>query len=164
MAFGHKSWLSKADFTRLIVISHKVCWIPYYDIAWLIVHTWLSTCKLLLYYNWLIGSWVTIVMSYDVMTFTHDSHYESWVSPMWLIWAQDLVYGLWLVNGLLYCDSYELWDGFDAMTHYESLKLCYAGWWVTKVSVVGRCLCKGLGSDHERGSSRNHLSTFLDLR
>ena len=30
--------------------------------------------------------------------------------------------------------------------------------------MVGRCLYKGLGSNQEIGSSRNHLSTFLKLK
>jgi len=72
-------------------------------------------------------SWLTIVTSYDVMTFAHDVmtfahdlYYESWVSRMWLIWAHDLVDGWWLVNSMLRSDSYESSDGFHAMTHYES--------------------------------------------
>ena len=43
----------------------------------------------------------------DVMTFAHDSYYESWVSRMWLVRAHDLVYEFWLVNGMLRDDSYE---------------------------------------------------------
>ena len=39
-----------------------------------------------------------IVMSYDVMRFTHDSDYESWVLRMWLIQLQNLVYEFWLVK------------------------------------------------------------------
>ena len=35
---------------------------------------------------------------------------------------------------------------------------------VTRVKVVGRCLYKKLDSDHEIGSSRNQLSTFLYFR
>jgi len=34
-----------------------------------------------------------MVMSYDGMTFAHDSYYESWVSRMRLILARDQVYG-----------------------------------------------------------------------
>jgi len=85
----HKSWLSKADFTWLIVMSHKVCWFSQYDVARLIAFTWLRPCESSLYYDWLIVSWLTIVTSYDVMPFAHDSCYESWVLRMWLIWAHD---------------------------------------------------------------------------
>jgi len=64
---------------------------------------------------------LTIVMSYDVMTFAHDSHYKLWVSHMWLIQAHDLIYEFWLdSNGMLRSDSWESADGFHAMTHYES--------------------------------------------
>ena len=94
-----KSWLSKADFTWPILISHKVCWFSYYDVTWLIVRTWLRTCESSLYYDWLMVSWLKIVKSYDVFIFTHDSYYESWVSRIWLIWAHDLVYRFWLVKG-----------------------------------------------------------------
>ena len=103
----HKSWLSKADFTWLILMSHKVCGIPHYDVTGLIVLTWLGTREELLYYDWLIVSWLTIVTSYGVMTFAHDSYNESWVSRMWLVWAHELVYEFWLVNGMLWDDSYE---------------------------------------------------------
>jgi len=131
-------------------MSHKVCWILHYDVTWLIVLTWLCTCESLLYYDWLIVSWLTIVTSYDVMIFAHDSYYESWVSRMWLVWAHDLVYELSM--------DFALWL---TMSHRG---LCSARWWVTRVRVVGRCLYKALGSDQEIGSSRNHLSTFLYSR
>jgi len=81
----HKLWLSKADFTWLILMSHKVCWISHYDVTWLIVLTWLRTRESLLYFDWLMVSWLTMVTSYDVMTFAHDSYYESWVSRVWLV-------------------------------------------------------------------------------
>ena len=146
----HKLWLSKADFTWLILMSHKVCWISHYDVTWLIVFTWLRTRESLLYFDWLIVSWLTIVTLYDVMTFTHDSHYESWVSRMWLVWAHDLGYKSSM--------DFALWL---TMSHRG---LCSARWWVTRVRVVGRCLYRALGSDQEIGSSRNHLSTFLYSR
>ena len=57
--------------------------------------------------------------SYDVMTFAHDSYHKLWVSCMWLIWAYDLIYRLWLITGMLISDSYESSGGFYAMTHYE---------------------------------------------
>jgi len=31
-------------------------------------------------------------MSYNVMTFAHDSYYESWVSRIGLVGAHDVVY------------------------------------------------------------------------
>jgi len=145
-------------------MSHKVCWILHYDVTWLIVLTWLCTCESLLCYDWLIVSWLTIVKSYDVMTFAHDSYYESWVSRMWLIRAHDLVYELWLVNGMLRDDSCESSMGFALWLTMSHRDLCSERWWVTRVRVVGRCLYKALGSDQEIGSSRNHLSTFLYLR
>jgi len=43
----------------------------------------------------------------DVITFAHDSYYESWVSRMWLVRAHDFVYEFWLVNRMLGDDSYE---------------------------------------------------------
>ena len=107
MLWCHKLWLSQAEFTWLILISHKVCWILHYDVIWLITFTWLRTCESWLYYDWLIVLWLTIVTSYDVMTFAHDSCYESWVSHMWLIWAQDLGSEFWLVKRRLWDDSYE---------------------------------------------------------
>ena len=60
---------------------------------WLIAFTWLRTCESLVDYDWLTISWLTIVTSYDVMTFAHDSYYKSWVSRMRLIWAHYRVYG-----------------------------------------------------------------------
>ena len=148
----HKSWLSKADFTWLIFMSHKVCWIPHYDLAWLIVRTWLRTRESLVYYDWLIVSWLTIVMSYDVMTFAHDSHYESWVSHMWLVWAHDLAYEFWLINGMLCDDSCESSMDFARWLTMSHRGLCNARWWVTRDRVVRRCLYKALGSDQEIGS------------
>ena len=133
----HKSWLSKAGFTWLIFMSRKVCWILHYDVTWLIVLTWLCTCESLLYYDWLIVSWLMIVTSYDVMIFADDSYYESWVSRMWLVWAHDLVYELSM--------DFALWL---TMSHRG---LCSVRWWVTRVRVVGRCLYKALGSDQEIG-------------
>ena len=118
-SYCHKSWPSKADFTWLILMSHKVYWILHYDVTWLIVLTWLRSRESLLYYDWLNVSWLTIVTSYDVMTFAHDSYYESWVSRMWLVWAHDLVYEFWLVKRML-CDDSWVINGFRAMTHYES--------------------------------------------
>jgi len=93
MTCCHESWLSKVDFTWLILISHKVCWFCTMTSLRLIAFTWLRTCESLVDYDWLMVSWLTMVMSYDVMTFAHDSYYESWVSRMWLIWAHDRVYG-----------------------------------------------------------------------
>ena len=157
----HKSWLSKADLTWLILMSHKVCWIPHYELTWLIVLTWRLTRESLLYFDWLIVSWLTIVTSYDVMTFAHDSYYESWVSPMWLVWAHDLVYEVWLVNGMLCDDSYESSMDFTLWLTTSHRSLCSARWWVTRVRVVRRCLYQALGFNQGIGSSRNHLSTFL---
>ena len=145
-------------------MSHKVCWILHYDVIWLIVLTWLCTCESLLYYDWLIVSRLTIVTSYDVMILAHDSYYESWVSRRWLVWAHELVYGFWLVNGMLSDDSYESSMDFALWLIMSHRGLCSARWWVTRVRVVGRCLYKALGSDQEIGSSRNHLSTFLYSR
>ena len=160
----HKSWLSRPDFIWLILMSHKVCWILHYDVTWLIVLTWPWTCESLLCYDWLIVSWLTIVTSYDVMSLAHDSYYESWVSRMWLVWAHDLVYEFWLVIGILGNDSYESSMDFALWLTISHRGLCSAGWWVTRVRVVGRCLYKALGSDQEIRSSRNHLSTFLYSR
>ena len=126
-------------------MSHKVCWFSHYDVAWLIAFTWLRTCEPLLDYDWLLVSWLTIVTSYDVMFFAHDSGYESWVSRVWLLWAHDLVYEFWLVNGMLGDDSYESLMDFAlwlAMSHRD---LGSARWWVTRVRVVGRGLYKRLG-------------------
>ena len=145
-------------------MSHKVCWILHYDVTWLIVLTWLPTRKSLLYYDWLIVSWLTIVISYDVMTFAHDSYYESWVSRMWLVRAHDLFYGFWLVNGMWCDDSYELLMDFALWLTTSQRDLCSTRWWVTRDRVVRRCLYKALGSDQGIGSSRNHLSTFLYSR
>jgi len=91
----HKSWLSKVDFTWLILISHKVCWFCTMTSLWLIAFTWLRTSESLFDYDWLMVSWLKIVTSDDVMIFTHDSYYESWVARMGLIWAHDRVYGFW---------------------------------------------------------------------
>ena len=147
----HKSWLSKADFTWLILMSHKVCWILHYDVAWLIVLTLLRTRKSFLYYDWLIVSWLTIVTSYHVMTFAHDSYYESWVSRMWLVRAHDLVYGFWLVNRMLCDDSYESLMDFALWLTTGHRGLCSTRWWVTRVRVVGRRLYKALGWDQGIG-------------
>jgi len=113
--------------------------------------TLLRTCESLLYYDWLNGSWLTIVKSYDLMTFAHDSHYESWVSRMWLAWAHDLVYEFWLVNGILRDDSYESSMDFALWLTTSHRGLCSARWWVTRVRVVTRCLYKALGSDQGIG-------------
>ena len=145
-------------------MSHKVYWISHNDVTWLIVLTWLRTRESLLYFDWLIVSWLTIVTSYDVMTFAHDSYYESWVSRVWLVWAHDLGYEFWLVNGMLGNDSYESLMDFALWLTMSRRGLCSARWWVTKDRVVRRCLYKALGSDQEIGSSRNHLSTFLYSR
>ena len=138
-------------------MSHKVCWIPHYDVTWLIVLTWLRTRESSLHYDRLIVSWLTIVTSYDVMTFAHDSDCESWVSRMRLIWAHDLGYGLWLVNSMLRSDPYKSSEGFNTMTRYESWRLYNARWWVTRVRVVGRCLYEALGSDQGIKTSLLHL-------
>jgi len=132
-------------------MSDKVCWILHDDGTWLIVLTWLRTCESLLGYDWLIVSWLTIVTSYDVMIFARDSYYESWVSRMWLVWAHDLVYEFWLVNGMLCDDSYESSMDFALWLTMSHRGLCSARWWVTRVRVVGRCLYKALGSDQEIG-------------
>jgi len=142
-------------------MSHKVCWISHYDVTWLIVLTWLRNRESLLYYDWLNISWLTIVTSYDVMTFTHDSHYESWLSRMWLVWAHNLVYEFWLVNGMLCDDSYKSSMDFALWLTTSHRALGSARWWVTRDRVVRRCLYKALGSDQGIGSSPNHLSTFL---
>ena len=160
----HKSWVSKADFTWLILMSHKVCWILHYEVTWLIVLTWLRTCESLLYYDWLNVSWLTIVTSYDVMTFAHDSHHESWVSRMGLVWAHDLVYEFWLVNRMLCDDSLESSMDFALWLTMSHRGLCSARWWVTRVRLVGRCLYKALGSDQEIGTNHcNNTSSDWNL-
>jgi len=61
-----------------------------------------------------------MVMSYDVMTFAHDSYYESWVSRTRLI---ERVIGFMRLDRwkrMCAVDSYESADGFRTMTHYES--------------------------------------------
>jgi len=141
-------------------MSHKVCWISHYNVTWLLVLTWLRTRESLLYFDCLIVSWLTIVTSYDIRTFAHDSHYESWVSRMWLVWAHDLVYEFWLVNGMLCDDSYESSMDFALWFTMSHRGLCSARWWVTRVRVVGRCLYKALGSDQEIG----HEPSLLHLR
>jgi len=132
----------------------------YYNIVGLIVFTWLRTCKLLFDYDWLMVSRLPIGTSYDVMTFAHDSHYESWVSRMWLIRAHDLVYEFWLVNGMLRDDSYESSMGFALWLTMSHRELCSARWWVTRVRVVGRCLYKEL----EIAQGDSHEPSLLHLR
>ena len=82
-----KSWLSKADFTWLILISHKVCWVFHYDVIWLIAFTWLRTCESLGDYDWLMISW------------RHDRD---------VIWCNDFAYDYALAShGFHTCDSFE---------------------------------------------------------
>ena len=70
---------------------------------------------------WLVDSlWLTIVTSYDVMTFAHDSYCELWVLGMWLIGVYNLIYEFWLVKGIVGSDPGESGDGFHPMSHYES--------------------------------------------
>ena len=158
----HKSWPSKADFTWLIFMSHKVCWISHYDVTWLIVLTWLCTRKSLL------------CLGNDFMTHDCDviwcNDFRTWLT-LWVMslarvtrWAHDLVYEFWLVNGILGNDSYESLMDFALWLTMSHRGLCSARWWVTRVRVVRRCLYKALGSDQGVGSSRNHLSTFLYSR
>jgi len=73
----HKSWLSKADFTWLIVISHKVCLC--FVLCSQLTHSshMTRTCVSSLCYDWLMFLWLTIVSHNDVMIFASDSHYES---------------------------------------------------------------------------------------
>ena len=118
------------------------------------------TCESLLCYDWLIVSWLKIVTSYDVMIFTHDSYYESWVSRTWLVWAHDLVYEFWLVNGMLCDDSYESSMHFAVWLTTSHSGLCSARWWVTRNRAVRRCLYKGLVSDQGIG----HEPSLLHLR
>ena len=98
------------------------------------------------------------------MTFAHDSYHESWVSRVWLVWEHDLVYEFWLVNGILGNDLYESLMDFALWLTRSRRGLCRARWWVNRDRIVRRCLYKALGSDQEKGSSRNHLSTFLYSR
>ena len=116
----HKSWLSKADFTWLIIISHKVCLC--FTLCSQLTHGshMTRTCVLSLCYDWLMFLWLTIVSHNDVMTFARDSHYKSRVSRRWralCTWhvlcfmiglrhvAQWLIGVIWWISG---------------MTHYES--------------------------------------------
>jgi len=89
----HKLWLSKADFTWLIIISHKGMLVLHYDVIWLIAFTWLRTCESLVDYDWLIVSWRHDCDFIWCNDFAHDSDYESWVSRMRLIREHHRVYG-----------------------------------------------------------------------
>ena len=106
-----------------------------YAVTWLIVSHMTRTCVSSLGYDWLIVIWLTIVSHNDVMTFAHDSHYESWVSRMWPIRAHDLFYELWLVYGTLRTSLMWASKGFRvwlSMSHGPR-DSCV---WVTRVRVV----------------------------
>jgi len=101
------------------------------------------------------------------MTFAHNSHYESWVLRMWLIWAHGMGYEFWLVNGMLRDDSCESSMDFALWLAMSHRALYSARWWVTRIRVVGRCLYKALGSDQEIGhepSLLHHEPSLLHLR
>jgi len=116
----HKSWLSKADFIWLIVISHKVC-LCFTLCSQLTYSSQMTrTCVSSLCYNWLMFLWLTIVSHNDVMTFAHDSHYESRVPRRWrtlrtwhvLCFMIGLQYvAQWLIGAIWWISS---------MTRYES--------------------------------------------
>jgi len=116
----HKSWLSKEDFTWLIVISHKVCLC--FTLCSQLTHSshMTRTCMSSLCYDWLMFLWLTIVSHNDVMTFARDSHYESRVPRRWhalrtwyvLCFMIDLRHvAQWLIGVIWW---------ISGMTHYES--------------------------------------------
>ena len=116
----HKSWLSKADFTSLIVISHKVC-LCFTLCSQLTHSSWMThTCMLSLCYDWLMFLWLTIVSHNDQIIFAHDSHYESQVSLRWRTMRTWLV--LCFMIGLRYVVHWlirVIW-WISCMTHCES--------------------------------------------
>ena len=96
----HKSWLSKAHFTWLIVISHTVC-LCFALCSQLTYSSQMTrTCVSSLCYDWLMFQWLTIVSHNDVMIcfalcsqLTHSSHmthtcvsslYYDWLMFLWL--------------------------------------------------------------------------------
>ena len=86
----HKSWLSKADFTWLILISYKVCWIPHYDVAWLISSHRTTDLRVIVIL-WLVSGFMThdcdVIWCNDfrtwlllwVMGFTHVAGLSTWL-------------------------------------------------------------------------------------
>jgi len=132
----HKSWLSKADFTWLIVISHKLC--LHFTLCSQLTHSshMTRTCASSLYYNWLILLWLTIVSYNDVMTFARDWHLSHEFHSGGALYAPDLFDVLWLVYGMLRSDLLESSDRFRAwlvMSH----RTMWLELWVTRVRVVG---------------------------
>ena len=103
----HKSWPSKADFTWLIVIRHKVCLC--FTLCSQLTHSshmtrsWVSSSC----YDWLMFLWLTIVSHNHVMTFAHDSHYESRVPRRWR--ALRTWHVLWFAIGLKACCAVTHW-------------------------------------------------------
>ena len=116
----HKSWLSKQDFTWLIVISHKVC-LCFTLCSQLTNSTHMTrTCVSWLCYDWLMFLWHTIVSHNDVMTFARDSHYESRVPRRWR--ALRTGYVLYFMIDLRHVAQWligVIW-WISGMTRYES--------------------------------------------
>ena len=114
-------WLSKADFTWLIVISHRyvLCFTLWSQLTHSISHDYAIACHWFIVIGFLVW-WLTIVshMMYDFPTWliimSHGFHACDPIRTL------DLLFELWLV--LVYCavDSYESSDGFHTMTHIES--------------------------------------------
>jgi len=116
----HKSWLSKADFTWIVVTSHKVCLC--FTLCSQLTHSshMTRTCVSSLCYNWLMFLWLTIVSHNDVMTFARDSLYESRVPRRWR--ALRTWYVLCFMIGLRHVAQWligVIW-WISGMTHYES--------------------------------------------
>ena len=99
--------------------------------------------------------------SYDVMSFAHDSHYESWVSLMWCELRTWLI--VWVMIRLGKLSSWLVRVSWW-ISHYDSL-------WVIEVMRLEETSHQGLGFVRNAyisqvltrvvSSSRNHLSTFL---
>ena len=85
-------WLSKADFTWLIVISHRYVLVLHYDVDWLIVfHNDGAVARhLLVVICWLIHD--SRLWSYDVWLLHMTHSYESWVSHMWPDWGHMICF------------------------------------------------------------------------
>ena len=112
-------WLSKADFTWLIVISHR--YVIGFTLLSQLTHsifTWRRNSVSLVYCYWLFSFVTHNCESHDIWL-SHMTHsYESWVSRMWSISDTWLV--LWVMIGLGMLRSWLLrviwW-----ISHYDSL-------------------------------------------
>ena len=95
-AWCHKSWLGKADFTWLIVISHRYVIVSRYEVSWLLVLTWLRNSESLVCYDWYSHLWVIWCNDFHawlrlwVTSFAHATQLSRVICFMFYDWLRRI--------------------------------------------------------------------------